>query len=546
MDMNTPPEWWQKTTIYQVYPRSFKDSNGDGIGDLKGLISKLDYIQDLGFETIWLSPIFDSPQQDIGYDVRDYLSIAPEYGDLEDVEQLIEQVHRRGMRILFDLVLNHTSDQHPWFVESRSSRDNPKRSWYIWKEGRGEKPPNNWRSVLGGSGWHFDPVTSQWYYASFLPFQPDLNFRNPEVEQAMLGVTRHWLDMGVDGYRLDIFHSLFKDGQFRDNPRSTTLFSRRQQEGYFQEWRYNLNQPETFQFARKLRQLADSYPTPKLLLGEVFAPDEMLKSYLGLQGEGLNLVFMWDLMDLRAEAGFLRAVIGKFERLYGFPYNPVIVFGNHDQPRLLTKIGGDRRLAALLAVIQFTTRGVPVTYYGEEIGMQQLNLPKNQWLDPVGKRFSWVPGIVLRALRINPARDGCRSPMQWEPAANAGFSTPESRPWLPANQDYAQVNVASQLKSPGSLLNIYRQLLRMRQDYPPLNQGSLEVMPPAQVSGQILAYRRRFDLQVIQVALNFGGSSGVQPVDPACEKELFRLGEFTWVGKEEINLGPHSALILSN
>lgn len=546
MDMKTSPDWWQKTTIYQVYPRSFKDSDGDGIGDLQGLISKLDYIQDLGFETIWLSPIFDSPQKDMGYDVRDYLTIAPEYGSLEDVERLIEQVHRRGMRILFDLVLNHTSDQHPWFVESRSSRDNPKRNWYIWKEDWGGKPPNNWRSVLGGSGWHFDPLTSQWYYASFLPFQPDLNFRNPQVEQAMLGVARRWLELGVDGYRLDIFHSLFKDGQFRDNPGSPTLFSRRQQAGYFQEWRYNLNQPETFQFAHKLRQLADSYPTPKLLLGEVFAPDEMLKSYLGPQGDGLNLVFLWDLMDLRAEANFLRTVIDKFERLYGSPYSPVIVFGNHDQPRLLTRLGGDRQLAALLAVFQFTTRGVPVTYYGEEIGMQQLILPKTQWQDPVGKRFSWVPGIILRALRISPSRDGCRSPMQWEPTVNAGFSTPESATWLPANQDYGQVNVASQLESSGSLLNIYRQLLRLRREHPALNRGSLEVITPVQESGQTLAYQRRCDAQVVQVVLNFGRSRGVQSINPACEQELFRLGEISRLGKEQINLSPLSALVLSN
>jgi glycosidase len=218
--------WWQKTTIYQIYPRSFMDSNGDGIGDLKGIISKLDYLQDLGFETIWLSPFFASPQADWGYDISDYLSIAPEYGQLGDVEQLIIEVHRRQMRVLFDLVLNHTSDQHPWFESSRSSKDDPRRDWYIWRDGKGSRPPNNWRSIVGGSAWHFDAQTKQWFYASFLPFQPDLNYRNPDVVSQMMAVAKYWLDMGVDGFRLDIFHSLFKDEEFRDNPWSTKLFSR--------------------------------------------------------------------------------------------------------------------------------------------------------------------------------------------------------------------------------------------------------------------------------------------------------------------------------
>jgi len=206
--INSNP-WWRETTIYQIYPRSYMDSNGDGIGDLQGIISRLDYIQDLGFETLWLSPFFSSPQQDWGYDISNYLGVAPEYGSLADVEQLIEEVHLRGMRILFDLVLNHTSDQHPWFLASRSSKDNPKRDWYIWRDGRGSRPPNNWRSTVGGSAWHFDPATGQWYYASFLPFQPDLNYHNPQVIQAMLATARHWLDLGVDGFRLDIFHALY-------------------------------------------------------------------------------------------------------------------------------------------------------------------------------------------------------------------------------------------------------------------------------------------------------------------------------------------------
>jgi len=262
--MTSEMHWWQKTTIYQVYPRSYQDSNGDGIGDLHGIISKLDYIRDLGFETIWLSPFFASPQRDWGYDVSDYRDVAPEYGDLADAEALIAEIHKRGMRVLFDLVMNHTSDEHPWFRESRASRENPKRDWYIWRDGRGERPPNNWKAVPGGSGWHYDPGTGQWYYASFLPFQPDLNYRNPEVKQAMFDVARYWLDKGVDGFRLDIFHAIYKDAGLRDNPFSWRLLPHNFEAGYFQDWQNNLNLPETQELAWMERR----FPNLKLCVAE--------------------------------------------------------------------------------------------------------------------------------------------------------------------------------------------------------------------------------------------------------------------------------------
>ena len=450
--------WWQKTTIYQIYPRSFMDSNGDGIGDLQGIISKLDYLQDLGFETIWISPFFASPQADWGYDISDYLSIAPEYGQLGDVEQLITEVHRRQMRVLFDLVLNHTSDQHPWFESSRSSKDDPRRDWYIWRDGKGSRPPNNWRSIVGGSAWHFDAQTKQWFYASFLPFQPDLNYRNPDVVSQMMAVAKYWLDLGVDGFRLDIFHSLFKDEEFRDNPWSTKLFSRDYPAGFFQDYLYNFNQPETFEFACQLRQLADSYASPKLLLGEIFADTSTSKKYLGQDTPGLNLVFLWNLLNVRPEAAYLRDILAQNENNYSPPYTPVLVYGNHDHQRLMSRIRNDDRLASLLAVFQFTARGVPVTYYGEEIGMSELLLPKDEWIDPVGMRFSWLPGFIPKAMKINPTRDGCRSPMQWNPDENAGFTSPGTKPWLPLNEDIQQVNVSSQLEQPESLLNSYRQL----------------------------------------------------------------------------------------
>ncbi len=342
--------WWQTTTIYQIYPRSFKDSNEDGIGDLKGIISKLDYIQDLGFETIWISPFFGSPQEDFGYDVSDYFDAAPEYGNLDDVQALIEGIHARGMRILFDLVMNHTSADHPWFQKSRSSRDNPKRDWYIWRDGKGTRPPNNWKAMPGGSGWHFDDRTGQYYYASFLPFQPDLNYRNPEVRETMLGVAKYWLDQGVDGFRLDIFHSVYKDEQQRDNPFSLHFIPHNDEAGFFQKWKYQVHQPETFQLAKSLRALAKEYSPEKMLVGEVFGSDEILKQYLGANQDGLNLVFLWELLKTKPSAKFLREVIRHHEEQYPAPLMPVYVFGNHDQKRIISKVGDDPRIAKLLAL----------------------------------------------------------------------------------------------------------------------------------------------------------------------------------------------------
>jgi oligo-1,6-glucosidase/alpha-glucosidase len=376
--------WWGKTTIYQIYPRSYQDSNGDGIGDLQGIISRLDYIQDLGFETIWLSPFFSSPQGDFGYDVSDYYGIAPEYGTLADAEALTEEIHKRGMRVLFDLVMNHTSIEHPWFQESRSSRDNPKRDWYIWRDGKGKRPPNNWKAIPGGPGWHYDEAADQYYFTSFLPFQPDLNFHNPEVKRALFDVIHYWLEKGVDGFRLDIFHAIYKDDRFRDNPLSLHMVPAVEMKGgFFQRWDYTLNQPAAFELAKELRSLIDAYTPDRMLVGEVFGDNETLKRYLGESLDSLNLIFLWDLMKLKIEASFLRDVIRHYESRYPPPYSPVYVFGNHDKERLRSQIGGDPKIVKLLALLQFTARGVPVVYYGEEIGMEESPLPAKTALDPL-------------------------------------------------------------------------------------------------------------------------------------------------------------------
>ncbi len=296
--------WWKRTTTYQIYPRSFYDANGDGVGDLRGVIGKLDYLRDLGVETLWLSPFFESPQADFGYDVSDYYAIAPEYGTIADCRDLIREVHARGMKIVFDMVLNHTSDGHAWFVDSRSSRSSPKRDWYIWRDGRrpgGKAPPNNWRSMLGGTGWRYDPSSGQWYFASFLEFQPDLNYRNPAVKAAMLDTVRHWLRAGVDGLRLDIFNALFKDASFADNPFSwRAMPSEDNPNGFFQRHVHTIDHPDTIAFARELRAVVEEFQDPpRFLVGEVFGDAATLRRYCGEAADGLHLVFLFATMRAR-------------------------------------------------------------------------------------------------------------------------------------------------------------------------------------------------------------------------------------------------------
>jgi alpha-glucosidase len=540
-------KWWQKTTIYQIYPRSFMDSNGDGIGDLRGIISKLDYIQDLGFETIWLSPFFLSPQQDFGYDVSDYYTIAPEFGDLADVEDLIGEVHRRGMRILFDLVMNHTSVEHSWFRESRASQSNPKRDWYIWRDGKGRRPPNNWKAIVGGSGWHYERATDQWYYASFLPFQPDLNYRNPDVKKAMLDVVRYWLDRGVDGFRLDIFHCIYKDEQFRDNPFSLRYPPTEDlTAGFFQRWHYNLNQAETFELARELRAIADAYSPERFLLGELFGDDDTIRRYLGEQADGLNLVFLWKLVGLKMNARFFASVIRHYETFYPPPYTPVYVFGNHDQERVISKIDGDVRKAKLLALFQFTVRGVPVTYYGEEIGMAEGRFPASTAKDPVGRQYGWVPGFLLDLFDLYVNRDGCRTPMQWEDGDNAGFCGKGVTPWLPVHQNHKSTNVKTELADGDSLLNVYKGLLRLRRESVAIQEGTIQLIDNPGVGKNLLAYRRDWDDETALVLINLGPSPTIFQNRTACKRPLLMVGLDTPVYSTEITLPPYSGLILGN
>lgn len=537
--------WWQTTTIYQIYPRSYKDTNNDGIGDLRGIISKLDYIQGLGFETIWISPFFASPQQDFGYDISDYLSIAPEYGTMAEAEELIDEVHARGMHLLFDLVMNHTSGEHPWFQESRSSRDNPKRDWYIWRSGKGNRPPNNWAAIPGGSGWHYDESTDQYYYASFLPFQPDLNYRNPEVKEAMLDVARFWLDKGIDGYRLDIFHSVYKDAQLRDNPFSCHYIPHNDEFGFFQRWQYNLHQPETFQLARELRALAESYSPEKMLIGEVFGSNEIIKRYIGDDLDSLNLVFQWDLIKTKPDAKFFKKVIRSIERDFPAPYTPVVVFGNHDQKRIISKVGEQPQTAKLLALLQFTLRGVPVTYYGEEIGMSEVNIPAKKAKDPVGQRYKWAPEFLVNFLDIYVNRDGCRTPMQWDKSPKAGFCSDEVKPWLPVHENHPAVNVAHQAQDENSIIQVYKQLLQLRRDNKPLREGNLHLIDDREFDQNLLVFQRDHEKETMVIAVNFGHKA-IQFKNPTpCRHILLEIGPGITGELSNPTLPPQSGIILS-
>src|SRR5512139_3510675 len=438
-DKLTSLPWFHKTTMYQIYPRSFHDSNGDGIGDLPGILQKLDYIQNLGFETLWISPFFVSPQADFGYDISDYTSIAPEYGTMNDILQLIEEIHRRGMRIVFDMVMNHTSIEHAWFQESRSSRDNPKADWYLWRD-----QPNNWKSVTGGSGWHYAAERGQYFWASFLPFQPDLNYHNPQVKQAMLDVVRFWLERGVDGFRLDIFNYIFKDAGFRDNPFSFKLLpSEEDSSSFFQQAKYTVNQPESFAFAREFRAVCDEYGE-KLSIGEVSGGSQIIRRFLGGKvNDGLTLVFDFGMMNFKFTADYFRKLIHEMERQYPSPFMPVYVFSNHDKRRSMSRLGGDVHKARLLHMLQLTARGVPCMYYGEELGMTDARFPFKNALDPIPHKYKFIPRFVFDLLGLTINRDEVRTPMQWDEGRNAGFSTVDHT-WLPVHENYKWINVEAE------------------------------------------------------------------------------------------------------
>lgn len=522
---NNDNAWWRHTTVYQIYPRSFMDANGDGIGDLQGIISKLDYIQSCGFQTIWVSPFFASPQKDFGYDISNYRSIAPEYGDTNTVNQLITEVHQRGMKIVFDMVMNHTSDQHPWFQESRQSKNNPKSDWYIWRDGHGKHPPNNWKASIGGSGWHYDSLRQQYYWTSFLPFQPDLNYNNPEVKKAMFDNVRYWLSRGVDGFRLDIFNSIYEDSSYHNNPFKLRMIpSADDPDGFFQHMKYTVNTPQDFQFAKDLRAVINEYPHPeRFLVGEVFGSPTILRKYLGDKQDGLNLVFLFQTLNIKFKASFFKKIVSTFEKEYPNPYLPTYVFSNHDRKRSISRMGNDVRKAKLLAVFQMTVRGVPFTYQGEEIGMEQAHIPLKKAQDLLAQRYKWIPQFLANASPEALNRDECRTPMQWDSTTNAGFSPPNAHTWLPVNSNKDHINVAMEETDSASLLTLYKRLLALRKSQTDFEDTPTNILPH-QPKG-VLAYKRGD----ITVYINFGKHTR-KMVSPQGQT-LLNLNTYTAKGK---------------
>jgi len=502
-------KWWQKTTVYQIYPRSFKDSTGNGIGDLQGIISKLDYLEELGVETIWFSPFFDSPQQDHGYDVRDFRSIAPEYGTLKDFDQLLKEMHDRNMKMVLDFVLNHTSIDHPWFIESASSRDNPKRNWYIWRDGKksgGKNPPNNWTTMTGGCAWLYYENTDQWVYFHFLPSMIDLNYRNPEVKEEMFNTMRFWLDKGVDGFRLDILHAIYEDEQLTNDKFSWTIIpSEKKVDTLFHKHKYDLNLPETFDFALELREVMDEYEPERFLVGEVSGSIEEIKKYYGPNNNGLHMCFLFEFTSTPFDPKKYVSLILRIEKALPFPFTPTYVYGNHDIDRYISLLNNNFHKAKILATMQLTLRGVPFIYYGEEIGMPNVRFKLKTSEDPIGRKFSWFPMPQLsRLIGFSLTRDRCRTPMQWNNEKNAGFSSNiEIKPWLKVSDTFEKINVEKEQKNPASLLNCYKRLLRVRKENIALQEGELQLIEHENLEKICICYTRNHKAQKIFIYLNF-------------------------------------------
>jgi alpha-glucosidase len=510
------PVWWQRGAIYQIYPRSFMDSNGDGVGDLPGITSRLDYVRWLGVDAIWISPIFPSPMADFGYDVANYVDVDPLFGTLADFDRLLAAAHERDLRVILDFVPNHTSDQHPWFVESRSSRDSPKRDWYIWADpGPGGGLPNNWLSVFGGPAWEWDERTGQYYYHAYLKQQPDLNWRNPAVRAAMLAVLRFWFDRGVDGFRIDALRQLVKDDRLRDNPVNPDWLPGDNPYLALQPL-HTADQPEIMPIIAEWRALADRYPE-RVLIGELWVSLERLVAYYGDNGTGLHLPFNFHLLLVPWRADTVGALVDAYEALLAPGNWPTWVLGNHDRPRLASRVGAAQ--ARVGAMLLLTLRGTPTLYNGDEIGMHDVPIPPELVQDPHELN---VPGLGL-------GRDPERTPMQWDAGPNAGFTTPTGRPWLPIADDYREVNVERERDDPRSFLTLYRQLLALRRATPALAVGGFE---PVRVRDDVFVYARTLGDQRLVVALNFSH----QP--RAVELPAGRVLLSTHLDRDPADLGP--------
>ena len=494
--------WWQDGVIYQVYPRSFQDSGADGVGDLRGILARLDHLVELGVDAVWVSPFYPSPMADFGYDVSNYTDVDPLFGTLADFDALLAGAHQRGLKLILDFVPNHSSDQHPWFLESRSSRTNPKRNWYLWRDaGPDGGPPNNWMSNFGGSGWTWDEKTGQFYYHSFLKEQPDLNWRNPEVRAAMYGAMRFWLgrggnDGGVDGFRMDVLWLLIKDDQFRSNPLNPNY------EGGNSFWSveatYTADQPETHEIVREMRALLDSYGE-RVLIGEIYLPVKELMAYYGASSAegttpetpellGAQMPFNFHLILTAWDAALIAELIRSYEAALPPGAWPNWVLGNHDQKRLASRIGPAQ--ARVAAVLLLTLRGTPTMYYGDELGMADARIGAADVQDPAEKN---QPGLGL-------GRDPERSPMLWENRENAGFTAAGVKTWLPLVWDWPQFTAETESLDDRSMLALYHRLLELRRLMVALHAGAVT---DVRASDGVLSYARVSGDDRVEVYLNF-------------------------------------------
>jgi alpha-glucosidase len=504
--------WWKHAVIYEIYPRSFQDSNGDGIGDLNGITSRLGYLHDLGINAIWITPIYPSPQVDFGYDISDYQAIDPQYGTMADFDHLVAEAKKHRIRVILDFVPNHTSDQHPWFQASRSSRSNPKRDWYIWRDGKGPgQPPNNWLSWFGHSAWEFDPTTGQYYYHFFYKQQPDLNWRNPEVREAMFNVLRFWLKRGADGFRLDAVSRLFEDPELKDNPilPGTNAYGDPNM-----QHKYTDNLPEVHVVLHDFREVVSKFPGDPVLISEADEPNisELTKMY-GPHGDEVQLPMDFQIADINqlSASGFRKL----FEEIEHNPAagQPYIFFSNHDQPRQWDRYGDgvhNDQIARVMATLLLTTQATPQLYYGEEIGMRTTPPSRKEDVrDPIGK-LGWPK---------EKGRDGERTPMQWDTSENAGFTT--GTPWLPVPESAGRYNVAVEQRDPESILNFYQRLISLRHARPALRMGTYAALNPDDEN--IFSYLRKSpdNLHAIVIALN---------MSPSARSISFDLGSIGYPG----------------
>ncbi|RMF17758.1 MAG: DUF3459 domain-containing protein [Gammaproteobacteria bacterium] len=527
--MQSQQDWWRGAVIYQIYPRSFYDSNGDGIGDLPGITAKLDYIASLNVDAIWISPFFTSPMKDFGYDVADYRGVDPIFGTLEDFDALVRQAHDRGLKVIIDQVLSHTSDQHPWFIESRSSRDNPKADWYVWAEAKPDgTPPNNWLSVFGGSAWQWDSRRRQYYLHNFLSSQPDLNYHNPAVVNQMLEEVEFWLKRGVDGFRLDAVNFCVHDAALRDNPANEAVVDssigvRRENPYAYQRHVYDKTRPENLVFLEKLRALMDRYPGTTTV-GEIGDDDSLTTMAAYTEGnKRLHMAYSFDFLTEKCSRDFIARTVAAIEEKLSAGW-PCLAIGNHDVARVATRWGdGDydaRRVTAHLALL-LTLKGSVCLYQGEELGLPEAELAYEDLVDPYGIAF-WPE---------YKGRDGCRTPMPWDAGKpNLGFTT--GAPWLPAISAHQPFTVATEETQPDSTLQHTRQLLAWRRAHPVLQRGAIQLLDAPE---NVLLYRRTLDDQRVVIAVNLSGQEvkvpnpgGVKPAALARQPDFLQTD---WSGQ---------------